>query len=221
MQNASGPSASLLEGMVVLWATEHVSRNAHLDGPFLQYSHQLQLKNISWQYAAGFIQPGAPTSTSYSLPSYLQSGYGNYQPPGAPHGNNSADNNTHIAALQESLIPNWTSQGFLKFVEACKSIVDELANSQTTGSGAAELNNCEVDFKQVVWLWKQIWPEVTGMGEEKDEAGEPGAANGEGENGEAPIEIEEEEEEEDDGLPAESPYGGTGLGAVDAANRAG
>ena len=142
---------------------------------------------------------------------------GNYQQPGMNNGA-SGESNTHIAALQESLIPNWTSQGFGKFVEACKSIVDELANSQTTGSGALELNNCEVNFKQVAWLWRQIWPEVTGMGEEKDEGGESEPENGEGENGDGPIEIEDEE---DDGLPAESPYGGTGLGAVDAANRAG
>ena len=176
----------------------------------------LQMKNLSWQYAAGFIQSNGPASTSYSLPSYLQGGYGGYQAPGMNNGN-SADNNTHIAALQESLIPNWTSQGFLKYVEACKSIVDELANSQTSGSGAAELNNCELNFRQVAWLWKQIWPEVTGMGEEKDDTGETGAANGDGENGDGPIEIEDEEDE----MPAESPYGGTGLGAVDAANRAG
>lgn len=142
---------------------------------------------------------------------------GNYQQPGMD--GSSADRNTHIAALQESLIPNWTSQGFMKFVEACKAIVDELANSQTSGSGAAELTNCEVNFRQVAWLWQQIWPEVTGMGEEKEDAAETGEANGEGENGDAPIEIDDEEEE--DGMPAESPYGGTGLGAVAAANRGG
>lgn len=219
MQNASGPASSLLEGMVVLWATEHVSR------PFpssaFTRAHLHQLKNLSWQYAAGFIQSGAPTSTSYSLPSYLQGGYGmqgNYQQPGM--NGSDADKTTHIAALQESLIPNWTSQGFMKFVEACRSIVDELANSQTTGSGASELTNCEINFRQVVWLWKQIWPEVTGMGEETDGTVEPSAANGQGGNGDGPVEIEDEDDD-DDGLPAESPYGGTGLGAIAAANRAG
>lgn len=139
---------------------------------------------------------------------------GQYQQPGM---NGDGDKSTHIAALQESLIPNWTSQGFMKFVEACKAIVDELANSQTSGSGAAELTNCEVNFRQVAWLWKQIWPKVTGMGEEKEDTVDPTAANGQGENGDGPIEIEDED---DDGMPAESPYGGTGLGAVDAANRA-
>lgn len=131
--------------------------------------------------------------------------------------NGSSEQNPHIAALHESLIPNWTSQGFVKFVEACKAIVDELANSQTTGSGAVELSNCEVNFRQVVWLWKQIWPEVTGMGEERDDVDEPSPANGQGDNGDGPIEIDEDE---DEGMPAESPYGGTGLGVVDAANRA-
>lgn len=31
MHNASGPSASLLEGMVVLWATEHVGQRQALN----------------------------------------------------------------------------------------------------------------------------------------------------------------------------------------------
>lgn len=204
--------------MVVLWATEHVSHRPQSSVSLIPDTH-LQLKNLSWQYAAGFIQPGGPTSTSYSLPSYLQGPYGapsNYHQPGM-HGNE-ADRNTHIAALQESLIPNWTSQGFVKFVEACKAIVDELANSQTTGSGVAELTNCEVNFRQVVWLWRQLWPEVTGMGEEQDDAGETAEANAQGENGDGPIEIEDED---DEGLPAESPYGGTGLEVIAAANRAG
>jgi len=131
---------------------------------------------------------------------------------------NSADN-AHIAALQESLIPNWTSQGYMKFVEACKSIVDELANSQTSGSGAAELQNCEVNFNQVLWLWRQIWPEVTGMGEKEDAADTSDPAlgtNGTAGEGDETIEIEDDEE---DPLSAASPYGGTGLGAIAAANR--
>ena len=144
--------------------------------------------------------------------------FGPPQPNGAP-------GSSYNAALREALIPNWTSAGFSKFVEACKAIVDELANAQTSGNGAVELNNCELLFKQVVWLWKQMWPEVTGMGEEKDtgDDGEgPSQANGGGNDPDGPIEIDDDDEagRDEDAPGADSPYGGTGLGAIAAANRA-
>ena len=110
-------------------------------------------------------------------------------------------------------------------MEACKAIVDELANAQTSGNGAVELQNCELVFKQVVWLWKQMWPEVTGMGEEDDTAEEgegPSQANGDGSDADAPIEIPDDHEggrDDEDAPAAESPFGGTGLGVVAAANR--
>ena len=142
---------------------------------------------------------------------------------GQSRANDNADN-SHTAALHEALIPNWTSQGFSKFVDACKSIVDELANAQTSGNGAAELSNCEVVFKQVTWLWKQMWPEVTGMGEENEPATDSRGPTQPNENGnriDGPIEIPDDDEaDRDEDVPnVESPYGGTGLAAVAAANR--
>ena len=65
---------------------------------------------------------------------------------------------SHNAAIHHALIPNWSSREFGQFVEACRHIVDELANAQTTGSGRQELANCEVQYHQVLWLWEQIWP---------------------------------------------------------------
>ena len=132
---------------------------------------------------------------------------------------------SHNDALREALIPNWTSFGFSKFVDACKAIVDELANAQTSGNGAMELNNCELVFKQVIWLWKQMWPEVNGMGEDKDTAEDGDGtsrapANGNDANG--PIEIDDDDDDggrDEDAPVADSPFGGTGLGAVAAANR--
>ena len=182
---------------------------------------------MSWQYAGTFVQTGPPNPTSYSLPSYLQNGqYGMTNPYGQPQANGNSDN-TNNAALREALIPNWTSAGFSKFVDACKAIVDELANAQTTGNGAQELGTCELVFKQVTWLWKQMWPEVTGLGEEDETMGEgegPSQANENGNDGDGPIEIpddDDDEAERDEDAPAvDSPYGGTGLGAVAAANRA-
>ena len=148
--------------------------------------------------------------------------------PFGPSQPNGTSDNTYNAALREALIPNWTSAGFSKFVDACKAIVDELANAQTSGNGAVELSNCELVFKQVIWLWKQMWPEVTGMGDEKDEDGErPSQANENGNDPGGPIEIEDDDDDDDDAgrdeedaPAADSPYGGTGLGAVAAANRA-
>ena len=153
----------------------------------------------------------------------------------------------HISALQEALIPNWTSREFSKFVEACRAIVDELANAETTGSGREQLVRCELQYQQVVYLWEQLWPEINGMGEENEvddtpkhddsqTAGRPSSsamAGPSGTNGNAghveqkPIEIQDDELDEDnqdapmDPNGIDSPYGGTGLGAIAAANQAG
>jgi len=116
----SSPSSSLLEGMVVLWATEHCYRSA-------------------WMYAQSF------TST-LSGPS----------------------SEAHIAALHQSLIPNWTSPAFSKFVDACRGLVDELAISPTIANGKEEMQRCEQVFRQVCWLAERFWPDVDGMGEEDD-----------------------------------------------------
>ncbi|KAF2485814.1 hypothetical protein BDY17DRAFT_111980 [Neohortaea acidophila] len=220
---ASAPAASLLEGLVILWAIEH-------------------LYSLSWHYASTFIQPVAPSSTSYTVPSYLQ-------PPPNPYlPYNSTNNSTqqhpaqasnpdtsHTSALHEALIPNWTSLGFANFVDACKAIVDELANGQTAGNGAEQLRACDGAFMQVVWLWRQVWPEVTGMGEEEVLATADDAVGGERLNGDEagrPIEVGDDEDDgvevdaegdveegEEEGDEVEASY--ADLRAVVAANRAG
>ncbi len=160
MEAASAPAASLLEGMIVLWAIEHL----HL---------------VSWHHAERCRQEhppaamSAPTPTAYSLPTYYQSPYG--QPPSF------AMPQDHNAALRDALIPNWTSVGFGQFVDACKAIVDELANAQTTGNGANELTNSESVFGQVIWLWGMVWPEVKPPVEEPQEK----SPSVNGENGQA------------------------------------
>ncbi|KAF1955009.1 heme oxygenase-like protein [Byssothecium circinans] len=116
--SASSSSASMLEGMVVLWGTEHCYRSA-------------------WQYASSF-------STSLSTPS----------------------TDSHIVALHQALIPNWTSPAFSKFVDATRLLVDELANITTTRDGKEEMNRCEEIFRQICWLEERFWPDVNGMGEE-------------------------------------------------------
>jgi hypothetical protein len=126
----------------------------------------------------------------------------------------------HITALHEAFIQNWTSTNFVRFVSACKSIVDEVANAQTTGNGKTEMIACERRFRQTVSLWAQIWPDVDGMGEEEEPADEPAGAGGvnggECANGDKPIEIDDDMDA--DGA-MDSPYGGTGLGAIAAHNQ--
>ncbi|KAL1384300.1 hypothetical protein HDK64DRAFT_30904 [Phyllosticta capitalensis] len=120
--SSTSTGASLLEGMVVLWATEHVYRTA-------------------WTYAASFT----PT---LSMPS----------------------TDPHIVALHQQLIPNWTSAPFSKFVDACRLLVDELANTTTSPNGKEEMQRCEQLFEQVCWLEERFWPDVDGMGEEDETA---------------------------------------------------
>ena len=75
---------------------------------------------------------------------------------------------SQIAALHQSLIPNWTSPAFSKFVDACRGLVDELAISPTIANGKEEMQRCEQVFRQVCWLAERFWPDVDGMGEEDD-----------------------------------------------------
>jgi hypothetical protein len=158
-----------------------------------------------------------PASSSYQLPSYLTPNQASSNMYGNPQGNG---DNQHITALHEAFIQNWTSANFVRFVSACKSIVDEVANAQTTGNGKTEMTACERRFRQAVSLWGQIWPDVDGMGEEEelaDDTNASGPVNREdGANGDKPIEIDHEMDA--DGA-MDSPYGGTGLGAIAAHNR--
>ncbi|OQO14949.1 hypothetical protein B0A48_00331 [Cryoendolithus antarcticus] len=220
---ASGHSASLLEGLVLLWVTEHLYRT-------------------SWHYASTFTNT-IPSST-YSLPSYLTTGPGDSANPYAQSSAIPSDE-PHLAALHQSLVPNWTSPAFSKFVDACRAIVDELANSQTSGNGREEMARCETVFKQAIWLWQRLWPAVDGMGSEQDDldmsnmgasvspvVGKSGSgahtnvgASSSRNNG-GTIQIQDDDEDEDHdtndqdahGGSMDSPFGGTGLGAVHAAN---
>jgi hypothetical protein len=100
-----------------------------------------QCHRSAWQYAGSF-------SSALSTPS--------------------AD--THIVALHQALIPNWTSPAFHKFVDATRALVDELANITTTRDGKEEMTRCEEIFRQICWLEERLWPEVDGMGEEGEVA---------------------------------------------------
>ncbi|KAK3060053.1 hypothetical protein LTS18_009450 [Coniosporium uncinatum] len=106
----------------------------------------MELYRTSWLYASSFSTSlSAPVSTNANAP--------------------------HIAALHQSLIPNWTSPAFSKFVDACRALVDELANSTTSPNGKEEMQRCEQVFRQICWLEERFWPDVDGMGEEDESRG--------------------------------------------------
>ncbi|KAK3109756.1 hypothetical protein LTR53_016633, partial [Teratosphaeriaceae sp. CCFEE 6253] len=93
LASACAPESSLLEGLVVLWATEHCFC-------------------ASFQYA-GTYRSTMPPSSNYQLPSYLN--------PSAPTSSNmyaTSDRNIeapHVLALREAFIQNWTSANFVRF----------------------------------------------------------------------------------------------------------
>lgn len=157
-----------------------------------------QLFHSSFVYAGTFASPmvSEAQQNPYSLPSYLDPGISSSN----SHGSPANTKNGHVTALREALIENWKSDNFRRFVEACKAIVDELAMAQTTGNGRAEMLSCERVFKQATWLWGQIFPEVTGMGE-KDALDEEETDR----NGSADRVIEFDDDE-DAQTSTDSPY---------------
>lgn len=133
--NATSSSASLLEGMVALWGTEHV--RSHAPPQRSAQTNPSQCYRSAWQYAATFTS-ALPTSASDS----------------------------HIIALHQVLIPNWTSPASSKFLDATRALVDELANITTTRDGKEEMARCEEVFRQICWLAERFWPAIDDNGDE-------------------------------------------------------
>jgi hypothetical protein len=76
---------------------------------------------------------------------------------------------SHIAALHQALIPNWTSDAFAKFVSACRGLVDDLANSPDISNGKEEFERCQMAFRQTCWLAERFWPGVDGAADGGDD----------------------------------------------------
>lgn len=105
------------------------------------------------------------------------------------------------------------------------------------------MTRCEGAWKQVLWLWEKSWPDVDGMGEEDESAtvnrfgsgatrrstgNAVAGAPGRGDERDAEAASDDDDVVEvgrrESGLVGSpsyvSPYGGTGLQAVEAANHA-
>ncbi|GAB7355873.1 hypothetical protein MBLNU459_g6529t1 [Dothideomycetes sp. NU459] len=60
--------------------------------------------------------------------------------------------------LQNTLIPNWTSDEFAKFVDQIGELLDELA--QEVPKGGREWGKCEEAWRQVLWAEERFWPAI-------------------------------------------------------------
>jgi len=78
------------------------------------------------------------------------------------------------------LIPNWNSPQFHNFVDACRAVVDEIANAQTSGDGREEMMRCEAVFRQVVYLWDKSFPDVSEPEEEEEDESQDEDAEADG-----------------------------------------
>lgn len=104
---ASAPGRSLLEGMVVLWATEKCYLEA-------------------WRYAKSQVK--------------------------------SDDGKGEDHVLTRTLIPNWTCDEFVEFVDAIGELVDELGEG--VQEGGSEWRVAEEAWRQVLWAEERFWPDV-------------------------------------------------------------
>ncbi|KAM0302598.1 hypothetical protein ACHAPM_004600 [Fusarium culmorum] len=174
--SASCASATLLEGMVLLWAVEILFYN-------------------SFSYAGSFVAQSMPTTerSSFSLPSYCLPSSAS---PSAYSGQ-ATRKDRHTTALREAFIENWKSESFSRFVDVCKSIVDELAVDHMTGNGRADTSACERVFNQAVWLWAQVFPQTTGIGIGHEDSIRDGGRENKAMNRNRstgnPVEIEDED----------------------------
>lgn len=122
-------------------------------------------------YADKFVTritpPPPPHEQSSVFPSYSVPSSG----PATTHVEQAKPSIAHVTAIREAFIENWKSDNFGRFVDACRTMVDELVMVQTTRNGRAEMIACERVFKQAIRLWDQIFSDVIEMNE-YDELGD-------------------------------------------------
>jgi thiaminase len=192
--SSSSSGSSLLEGLVVLWATGHVSDIPGIEIKRTYMADSFQCYRTAWWVNLLYQPPSSLSKTCSTLseismfwwlgdvrqfwevfPMNLLICSTIFRQYCSTFSTSLAHPTTepHIAALHQSLIPNWTAPAFYKFVDACRALVDELANSTTSPNGREEMARCEQVFRQICWIQERFWPDVDGMGEE-DERGAHG-----------------------------------------------
>ena len=167
---ASDPSMSLLEGMVVLWATETC------------YLH-------AWKYARSFWPEERSTNPDRAvdvnlnrkpLPSSLGAPAPHQSPTSSHYSENPAHNGPDTpveerdvydapelvverrrdadgGALREAFIPNWTSREFEKFVEEIGELMDELCARE---EGWRRIEVFKAVWEHILSIEQGFWPDV-------------------------------------------------------------
>ncbi|KAL1305080.1 hypothetical protein AAFC00_002014 [Neodothiora populina] len=68
-------------------------------------------------------------------------------------------NSGQEGVMQKTLIPNWTCDEFVGFVETIRGLVDELG--ALVKEGGVEWQLAEDAWRQVLWAEEKFWPEVS------------------------------------------------------------
>lgn len=179
--SAASSGVSLLEGLVVLWASEVCYLRA--------WSHVKSLTTLSGSASAGgtgLINNGSGSGSgnddlnvggggaekdkpcsSGSISAIAASKHGIYDDDdkgdvgGVGCGDREFSNDADGGALRETLIPNWSSEEFRLFVGRIGDVVDEMAR-QVKGADESELlrQRCLEWWRHVLWLEERFWPDV-------------------------------------------------------------
>ena len=153
--SAASSGTSLLEGLVVLWASELFYLRAWTN-----------VSNMSSSSSSLSGRPAAALTQNYGDVDVVQDA-GSSEDIGKDASSVLRDTVTfkHDAdggALREMLVPNWTNDEFARCVAAIGDVVDELAGQEVKGVEQIEKmrGSCLEWWRQVLWLEKGFWPVI-------------------------------------------------------------
>ena len=159
------PSMSLLEGMVVLWATETVYSSAwgYAKSFIDQSERETEDQQRKSKATSGGIMPdleGSEVNTvlSGTTGDAAGSNTDNAQTQDHTDNQNSHSSDLDGGALRDALIPNWTSREFEGFVTEIAELTDLLAERE-------EAVSRKLDVYKAVWRYildieRRFWPDV-------------------------------------------------------------
>jgi thiaminase len=161
------PSMSLLEGMVVLWATETVYLRAwRYAASFMaeekkqaaeegkdRKSKGLSSDGIMSELEGSEVSAGINTNTNKPANSDT---HADTDTPAQSQPNHSADLDT--GALRDAFIPNWTSRPFENFVAEIAELTDLLAERED--AVARRLEVYQAVWAHILDVERRFWPDV-------------------------------------------------------------
>lgn len=172
------PSMSLLEGMVVLWATETVYLRAwryaksfiaettpghqQQQGSRNEVENDANRKSKAFSSTASELE-GSEVNASANAPhtAELESPATNAQTPSSqPHSSTRFASDLDSGALRSAFIPNWTSDEFESFVADIAELTDLLAERED--AVARKLDVYKAVWRHILDVETRFWPAVEG-----------------------------------------------------------